>query len=113
MRAISREDSVVLPHQLTLPDFGFPLLSSDTRPHDIKRPRSSLHTDMNVKKVNEAISQYKVFFSEDPRRHTPFCSAVDLNAGCGVVMLSGSTLHLYETSMKESIQEEEVRLHFA
>ena len=94
---------MVLPSHASVPHYGFPLLSSDTRPHGAKRPRSSLHTDMNYKKIDDAIHQYKTFFADKQQRHTPFRPAIECNAGCGVVMLSGNTLHLYETSMKECI----------
>lgn len=113
MRAISREEDPNLEYDETVPAFGFPLLSSDKRPYHTKKPKSSPHTDVTFMTVDAAISAFKRFFANKDFRSTPFIPKVDVNAGCGVVKLSGTTLHLYETSIKEVIEEEAVRPLFA
>jgi len=113
MRAISREEDIDLDYDALVPNFGFPVLSSDRRPYHTKKPKSSPHTDVTFMTVDAAVSAYKKFFANKEARSTPFLPKVDANAGCGVVKLSGTTLHLYETAIKDGIEEEAVRPVFA
>ncbi|KPI87600.1 hypothetical protein ABL78_3309 [Leptomonas seymouri] len=117
MRALAREEPVVVLEGTSLPRYGFPLVSSDTRPFNaaVAAPSSlsSTVTDMTPAKVSAAMQAYKTLFSDKEKRYSPFRPAVDQNAGCSVVRLSGTTLHLHYTSARDHIMEEEVRLPFA
>ncbi|KAK7194622.1 hypothetical protein NESM_000380800 [Novymonas esmeraldas] len=110
MRALAREEAVVVLEGTQLPPYGFPLVSSDTRPFS---GAVASATDMTPGKVPTAMQAYKALFSSKERRYSPFRPGVDQSAGCSVVRLSGTTLHLYYTSTKDHIMEEEVRLPFA
>lgn len=116
MRALAREEPVmVLEGTSLLPPYGFPLVSSDTRPFSAAATSSSSPsvTDMTPGKVLTAMQAYKVFFSDKEKRYSPFRPAIDRNANCSVVRLSGTTLHLYYTSTNDHVVEEEVRMPFA
>ncbi|KAG5484998.1 hypothetical protein LSCM1_07078 [Leishmania martiniquensis] len=119
MRALAREEQVVVLEGTSMPPYGFPLVSSDTRPFTVFAATGASSstiasvTDMTSAKVLAAIQAYKVFFTSKDKRHSPFRPAIDQSAGCSVVCLSGTTLHLYYTSTKDRILEEEVRLPFA
>ncbi|KAI5686011.1 hypothetical protein MNV84_01339 [Leishmania braziliensis] len=120
MRALAREEQVVVLEGTLLPPYGFPLVSSDTRPFAVfaaaggsSSSSTMAVTDMTSGKVLTALQAYKVLFSSKEKRYSPFRPAVDQSAGCSVVCLSGTTLHLYYTSTKDRIVEEEVRLPFA
>lgn len=118
MRALAREEPVVVLEGTPLPPYGFPLVSSDTRPFSEATASGSSSggggaTDMSPGKVPTAMQAYKTLFNTKEKRYSPFRPAVDQSAGCSVVRLSGTTLHLYYTSTKDHIMEEEVRLPFA
>jgi hypothetical protein len=120
MRALAREEPVmVLEGTSAVPRYGFPLVSSDTRPFNTgaamlsSSTAVSAATDMTPGTVPTAMQAYKIFFSDKEKRYSPFRPAIDQNRGCSVVRLSGTTLHLYYTSTKDHVMEEEVRLPFA
>lgn len=116
MRALAREEPVMVLEGTSMPRYGFPLVSSDTRPFSATAS-SAAHaksaTDMTPGKVPTAMQAYKIFFNDKEKRYSPFRPAVDHNAGCSVVRLSGTTLHLYYTSTMDHVMEEEVRMPFA
>nr|CAI94600.1 putative glutamic acid rich protein [Trypanosoma cruzi] len=109
LRAISREQAVTLEPQ-DIPAYGFPLLSSDRRPHRTRR--SKVATDMTAEKVADAVKAYTAFFSTKGKKFTPIRPTIDYNSGCSVAALMGTTLHLYETSLKETVREEDIRCRF-
>ncbi|CAJ1986766.1 hypothetical protein conserved [Leishmania donovani] len=120
MRALAREEQVVVLEGTPLPPYGFPLVSSDTRPFAVfaaagasSSSSATAVTDMTPGKVLTAVQAYKMFFNSKEKRYSPFRPAIDQSAGCSVVRLSGTTLHLYYTSTKDHIIEEDVRLPFA
>ncbi|KAG5484216.1 hypothetical protein CUR178_07372 [Leishmania enriettii] len=119
MRALAREEQVLVLEGTPLPPYGFPLVSSDTRPFAVFAAASASSssataiTDMTSAKVAAATQAYKTFFASKEKRYSPFRPAIDQSAGCSVACLSGTTLHLYYTSTKDRIIEEEVRLPFA
>ncbi|CBZ24396.1 conserved hypothetical protein [Leishmania mexicana MHOM/GT/2001/U1103] len=120
MRALAREEHVVVLEGTRLPPYGFPLVSSDTRPFAVfaaagasSSSSATAVTDMTSGKVLTAVQAYKMFFNSKEKRYSPFRPAIDQSAGCSVVRLSGTTLHLYYTSTKDHIIEEDVRLPFA
>ncbi|CAG9570061.1 conserved hypothetical protein [Leishmania major strain Friedlin] len=120
MRALAREEQVVVLEGTPLPPYGFPLVSSDTRPFAVfaaagasSSSSATAVTDMTPGKVLTAAQAYKMFFNSKEKRYSPFRPAIDQSAGCSVVRLSGTTLHLYYTSMKDHIIEKDVRLPFA
>lgn len=116
LKSLAREDEVCLDPGLPVPPpFGFPLLSSDTRSFQelSPAPHTLPSTNMTDEKIHEATGLFAEYFSHPKRRATPFMPPIDANVGCSVVQLRQSTLHLYETSMKTRVEEEEVRLSFA
>ncbi|KAG5485668.1 hypothetical protein LSCM4_06626 [Leishmania orientalis] len=119
MRALAREEQVLVLEGTPLPPYGFPLVSSDTRPFAVfaaagaSSSSATAVTDMTSAKVAAATQAYKTFFASKEKRYSPFRPAIDQSAGCSVACLSGTTLHLYYTSTKDRIIEEEVRLPFA
>ncbi|ESL09240.1 hypothetical protein TRSC58_03043 [Trypanosoma rangeli SC58] len=109
LRAISREQAVTLVPQ-DIPAYGFPLLSSDRRPHRTRRSKTA--TDMTADKVSDAVKAYSAFFATKSKKFTPIRPIIDYNSGCSVAALMGTTLHLYETSLKETVREEDIRCRF-
>ncbi|KEG06656.1 putative glutamic acid rich protein [Trypanosoma grayi] len=110
LRAISREHPIALEPR-DIPAYGFPLLSSDRRPYRTRRGKGA--TDMTADRVADAVKAYTAFFASKVKRHTPIRPAIDSNSGCSVAALMGTTLHLYETSLKETVREEDIRGRFA
>ncbi|SCU68031.1 uncharacterized protein TEOVI_000808500 [Trypanosoma equiperdum] len=110
LRTISRGHPVTVDVR-DVPPFGFPLLSSDRRPYRSRRGKNV--TDMTAEKVDEAVKAFTAFFANKKCRFTPIRPAIDFNSGCSVVALMGTTLHLYETSLKSSVREEDIRCRFA
>ncbi|RNF09963.1 putative glutamic acid rich protein [Trypanosoma rangeli] len=109
LRAISREQAITLVPQ-DIPTYGFPLLSSDRRPHRTRRSKTA--TDMTADKVCDAVKAYSAFFATKSKKFTPIRPTIDYNSGCSVAALMGTTLHLYETSLKETVREEDIRCRF-
>ncbi|KAG8345740.1 hypothetical protein TRVL_03433 [Trypanosoma vivax] len=110
LRVISRGNTVTVDPKM-IPPYGFPLISSDRRPHGARRGKAV--TDMTPVKVEEATRAFTAFFANKNHRYTPIRPAIDFNSGCSVAAIMGTTLHLYETSLKSTVREENIRCRFA
>lgn len=128
LKAIAREESIYMNPGLTPPPlFGFPLLSSNAGPLTFSTSplitteestssserASNAVTTMTDQNVLDATRLYAEYLSDPTRRATPLCPSIARNVGCSIIAIVQSTIHLYETSLKTRVEEEQIRMEFA